>query len=150
MGNVTLVLDSGSWTRNDGGSTSEANVSSGTLTFALKPKLTPIAEGNRFATFNIPSVNFPILQVMGSEALTIEFQGELHNTRTKTNSAKADRECIIWAFKNAKSMTITLDDGTAFTNMVIQNYKFIRIGDIVGGYAYDIQFITKAITSPEP
>lgn len=150
MVNVILILDSGSWSRQDGGSTSEANVSSGTFTFALKPSVATEGEGNRLATFNVPSVNFPIIQVMGSEAQTIQLQGQLRNTRTKTNSAIADKQCITWAFKNAKAMTITLDTGETYSNMIIRDRRFIRIGDVVGGFAYDITFMTKAITTPAP
>jgi len=145
MANVTLV-SSNNWERSDGGAIGQANVSTTTFTFALKPKITPFGEGNRYAVFNIPAKDYPILQIMGSEALTITLNGEFHNTRTLTNSAYADRECIIWAFEQNETLTLTLSSGKQISNLVITNYQFIETGNVIGGYAYSIQLIKKATT----
>lgn len=140
---ATIVAAS-AWQRNDSGTLSEANVSGTTFTFVLNPQVEPVTEGNRLAIFNIPSKDNPVLQVVGGEGLTINLTGEFHNTSTKTNSAFADLQCIIWAFKNNIDLTLTLSDGDSHSDMIISTYTKTRVGTVKGGYVYSIVFTKKA------
>lgn len=122
---------------------SPSGSSATTFTFALKPKVVPIGQGTRLSRFNIPGKDGIYMQATGSDALIIQLSGELHNTRSKTASAIADRDCLAWAQNETVDVKLTLDDGTVVSNMVVSSFDFKRTGDVVGGYVYNIELIEK-------
>jgi hypothetical protein len=125
------------------------------LKFALNPTDEPIGAGARIVKFGIPGKDASYLQATGAESLVLTYSGELHDapagttnydfSADPTQSAIADRDCLLWAFFKAVTVTLTMSDGTSIPNLVVSKFAPIRSGQVKRGYKYELELIEKII-----
>lgn len=134
------------------------NGSSATIfKFALNPKEEPLGVGSKLVKLGLPGKNAAFYQDLGTDALTVLYNGELRNARAGTTNydysadatqcAIADRDCLFWAYFEAVQMTLTLSDGTVIPRMVVTKFLPRRVGSVQGGYAYDLELSQKIVTT---